>query len=491
MIEGERLRRRLSDYIRSAWHIVEPATIYTHGWHIDAICDHLEAVTSGEIRNLIINVPPRHMKSLSVAVFWPTWVWASSPEIQWLFSSYAEPLAVRDSVKCRRMLASQWYKARWGHVFRIMGDENRKVKFSNNMGGHRIAVGTGGGATGTGGDIIVVDDPMKAGDADSQAILEEKATWWDETMSTRGNDPRTVKKVIIMQRLNEGDLTGHILSKMREGGTYFEHLCLPAEYEPTTYTTSIGWQDPRKEADELLWGDRFGEEELISLKSSLGERGTAGQLQQRPAPIGGATYKRDWWDDINRYDPDDRQYEVVATWLSVDTALKESESHDFSAISIWDLTSEYRIALTGVWKMRVPFPSLVQHIERIAKEANVDGRLRGVVIEDKQSGTSAIQSLRAGAPEWLRKLIFSFSPRGDKVYRARQASLWCERGAVLLPYPAEGVGWLFNFEAGLFTFPAVVYDDVEDTFSQMIIYLEHYLSAYWQRRVKQMRANAA
>lgn len=154
-VQGERLSRSLVAYQREAWHVVEPHTAYIHNWHIDAITDHLEAVTRGEIRNLLINMPPRHEKSLNVSVFWPTWVWTSQAFVQWLYSSYVQALSTRDSVKCRRLIQSQWYQERWGHVFHMTGDQNVKTRYENDKNGYRIATSVGGVGTGDGADILV------------------------------------------------------------------------------------------------------------------------------------------------------------------------------------------------------------------------------------------------------------------------------------------------------------------------------------------------
>ncbi len=154
-IDKELAQRSLSEYIRQAWHIVEPGNRYVPGWHIDAICEHLEAATRGEIRNLIINIPPRHMKSLITCVFWPTWLWTSRPETRWLFSSYGENLSIRDSIKCRRIIQSNWYQKNWGDTFQLTGDQNSKTRFENDKTGYRLATGVGGLGTGDGGDFLV------------------------------------------------------------------------------------------------------------------------------------------------------------------------------------------------------------------------------------------------------------------------------------------------------------------------------------------------
>jgi predicted phage terminase large subunit-like protein len=479
MLQAEFWRRSLSEYAKAAWGVVEPAARYAHNWHIDAICEHLEAVTWGEIRNLAINIPPRCMKSLLVSVFWPTWTWTNLPETQFLFASYAEALALRDSVKCRRVIFTPWYQERWGGLFQITGDQNQKSKFENDRGGHRIAAGLGGSITGEGADIIVGDDLVKAKDADSEAVLDAAVAFWKETLSTRGNDPKTVRKVLIMQRLSQRDPTGFILEEMRKGGEHFELLILPMEYERSTYVTGLGWSDPRREEGELLWPERFGRQEVELLKKTLGERGAAGQLQQRPAPPGGMVFRKAWWEGQSRYRYG--KLEAVSRWLSVDSALKDEDENAYSVISTWDMLADYRIALANVWREKVTFPVLIEEITRQAVLAQRGDLLAGVVIEDRVSGTSAVQTLRATAPDWLaeRTIAFPVGQRG-KVYRAKQASVWCERGCVLLPYPSEHTPWLFAFEDELFTFPGSRFADQVDTLSQIVLYLEWYLSSYWQ-----------
>lgn len=471
---------------------MEPATPYVHGWHIDAICEHLEAVTRHEIRNLIINIPPRHMKSLAVSVFWPMWVWASAPATRWLFASYAESLAIRDSLKCRRLIQSPWYQEHFGDVFKLAGDQNQKTRFENDKTGYRVAVGVGGSATGEGGDFIVVDDPIKAADADSDAMRDAANAWWSETMSTRGNDPRTVGKVVIMQRLHQNDLTGYLLENMEHGGAQYVHLCLPAEYEPRPYNGPLTWRDPRGQIGELLWPERFDAESLASLKRELGsERAIAGQLQQRPAPAGGAIFLEAWWIDRNRYDASDARHHnrSVGRWLSIDTAMKDKETSDYSAFAVLELTPEYQLQVRSVTHERLLFPELIRRVEGLATQLNRDGKLRGVVIEDKVSGTSAFQTLAAVAPAWLRPLLIAFQPSGAKEQRWRQASVWCEKGMVILPEPGAAAAWLFDFEAELFTVPAATHDDMADAFSQGIIYLENLLTAGYQSIVRRAIGN--
>jgi len=288
-IAGAEVSLRL--YIEQAWSVLEPTTPFISGWHLDAICDHLEAVFKGDIRNIIINIPPRHMKSLAVSVFFPTWVWINDPSSRWLFSSYAQDLSTRDSLKCRRLIQSLWYQARWSDRYTITTDQNQKTRFENDKTGYRLSTSVDGVATGEGGDYIVVDDPHNVKQAESEIKRNGVLMWWDEVMSTRLNNPNTGRKIIVMQRLHENDLTGHILAK--ELG--YVHLMLPAEYEKDRKCfTNIGFEDPREDEYEPLWEGLYGREALDTLKKDLvSEYAIAGQLQQRPAPRGGGMFQVD------------------------------------------------------------------------------------------------------------------------------------------------------------------------------------------------------
>jgi hypothetical protein len=199
-------------------------------------------------------------------------------------------LSIRDSVKCRTLIESPWYQRFWGDCFALASDQNTKTRFDNDRSGYRIATSVGGTATGEGGDRVVCDDPHNVQEAESDSIRKGTTEWWDVVMSTRVNDPRTAAKVVVMQRCHQRDLSGHLLE---QGG--WEHLCLPAEYEGSSPTTSIGFVDPRQNHEELLWRERFGPKEIADLKISLGSYAVAGQLQQRPSPSGGGIFKRHWF----------------------------------------------------------------------------------------------------------------------------------------------------------------------------------------------------
>lgn len=306
MVELAMCESSLATFIRQAWSIVEPKTPLRWGWHIDAISEHLEAISFGHIQKLLINIPPRHMKSLMTCVFWPCWEWGprKRPTVRWLFSSYAEQLSKRDSLKCRRLIQSDWYQERWGEVYQITSDQNEKMRFENDHTGYRVATSVMGMGTGEGGDRIVVDDPHNVKEGESDLKREAVLLWWDESMSTRGNTPESAR-VIIMQRVHDRDLSGHVLEE-KEG---YIHLCLPARYEGNRVKTVIPldgppFEDPRKNYGEPLWEAMYDDAALHELEGEMSEYAIAGQLQQRPSPRGGGMFKVENFKIVNAYRPD-------------------------------------------------------------------------------------------------------------------------------------------------------------------------------------------
>jgi predicted phage terminase large subunit-like protein len=484
--QAENCAHSLHTYVQNAWSLVEPASPFVDNWHIGLICEYLQAVTDLEINNLIINVPPRHMKSLLVSVFWPTWSWINAPQLRWLTGSYASPLAVRDALKSRRILQSDWYRQRFGRAFKLSGDQNLKGRYENDRTGYRLAFSFNSAVTGEGADVLVVDDPLKAQDADSPQQRERVNEVYDTTLSTRANDPRAARRVIIMQRLHEDDLSGHLLRKMQlDGAPTYEHLCLPTEYAPRLFIPLHGRADPRQKPGELLWPGRFGEKENAAAKVNLGQRGYAGQHDQRPAGLGGNIYQAAWWQGQNRFDLRQAESTVIGRWLSWDTALKDREQHDSSALTVWELLADYRLRLRHASWQKLQFPQLASAIQDEARRWMADGKLRGILIEDKASGISALQTLEQSAAPEIASLLRAFQPgQASKLARARQASLWCERGCILLPEPADEVPWLYEFEDLLYKFPAAQLNDPADSLAQAILYLENLLAEGWRARAR-------
>lgn len=452
-----RARRSLAEFVRQGWEIVEPGAPLLWSWHIDVICQHLEAVSDGRIKRLIINVPPGHMKSLLVSVFWPAWEWIDRPETRTLFSSYAMDLALRDSVRCRDIVTSDWYRNLFRPKWKIKSDQNAKGYFETSRKGFRFSMSVGGRATGFRGNKIVVDDPLNAKEAPSDAARAECIFWWDKVMPTRLNDPRTGAKVIIMQRLHEDDLTGHLVAR---GG--YDHLCLPTEFEEDRRSsTSIGWTDPRKEEGELLFPEMFTPEVLLDLQKELGSDGYAGQHQQRPSPAAGNIFKKAWFQRTYKSLDD-----LVEVWTCWDTALKEKEVNDQSAFTVFGLLKNGDIPILRAGSGHWDTPDVEEFLcENADWLRGVYGdKYRGDYIEDKVSGTTLMRYIRRNRRDLA---LIPVQAETDKVARAKGVTPICEAGRVVLPDPTiypETRDWVLDLVNQVTMFPNGKFKDLTDTF---------------------------
>lgn len=471
--------KSLLDFSKLSWNILEPANPFVSGWHIEAICEHLQALKLGQIRNLIINIPPRHMKSMLVGVNFPAWIWTTAPSAQFLYSSYNAELAIQDSVKCRAIVSSSWYQKFWPHVV-LSDDQNLKARFENTSRGQRIATSVGGGNTGKGGDYIIADDPNNVQERESPLELDKVNNWWKETMSSRLNNLKTGRKLIIQQRVAQNDLTGAML---KEGG--YEHLCLPEEYEPTRKCiTSIGWSDPRIEEGELIWPERIGQPEVKSLQISCGPSGYAGQYQQRPAPRGGLRFKNAWfrkytiidhlekrfiepWEYIGSYILSGREGEVeevpvmeCTRFAIVDPAGTDKEQNDracFTAMGIFALTPKKKLVILGVKREQLDAASgaamIIQTCQRYNCWVGIEKNGLGLGIINKvQSAGIAVRPILA---------------QGDKEARSETAEIRYAAGQIFHPY--EGT-WLTDYESELTMFPNGEFKDQVDVISYAAIY---------------------
>jgi len=448
----------LSRFSEEAWPLIEPKRRFVPGWHIDAISEHLEAVARGEIRNLLINIPPRHSKSSLVCVFFPAWVWLTRPESRWLFASYSQNLSKRDSVKCRRIIESEWYRKKFMIDWELAGDQNEKMKFQNTREGYRLATSVGGTATGEGGDFLVCDDPHKALEVHSETKRNRVLEWWDEEMSTRANDPKTFSKIIVMQRLHDRDLSGHVLSK-----DDYEHLCLPAEYEPRVHFTSLNWSDPRKEEGELLWPERFGKKEIDALKSELGSMAAAGQLQQRPAPAEGNIVRRNWWRFYNRRP--EKFDKIIQAW---DLTFKDSEHGDWCVGTCWGSIGAEKYLL-DMTRERLSFTSQLSAVQNFK---NKWPDTRAIYVESAANGEALIDTLKKKIPG-----IMAVPPRGSKMARAQAISPQIEAGQIYLPSP-ESAPWVSEFIEEWAIFPNG-HDDIVDSSTYGITQLTQTVNFDW------------
>lgn len=490
-LADERVRRSLIRFVERFWPAVEPAIALRPNWHMGAVCAHLEAVSDGRIRRLIINIPPGHAKSLLVCVFWPAWEWLTRPGTRSLYGSYGYSLAERDSIRCKSLILSDEYQAliprkkgRKAPLWQLKGLPDRLDEYHTTAGGFRQVISIGGKATGLRGHRVVIDDPINVVEADSVAALREACRVIDQSLSSRLIDPATGQHVLIMQRVNERDPSGHLLA---QGG--YEHLNLPSEYEgggrcvcpigtPCSQRdgTSIGFRDPRRMPGELLNPEMFTATVLAEAQRALGARGYAGQHQERPAPAEGAmlsiAHTRRRWArrGVTVAPPPDCTVEPLpeapGEWrISADLKATVSQADATSYVAIGVLYRPFgspSCYLVDLYHGRPGFTESISILRRLHERWPQVNKIR---VEDKALGPAVIETLKQELPG-----VEAWMPHGDKVQRwAAVLPLW-EGDNVVLPACAS---WVDEAISEFTTFPGSAYDDRVDMMAQAL--------ADWQR----------
>ena len=466
----------LVEFIKQAWHVLEPVQPYSHGWHMDAICDHLEAVTAGEIIRLLINIPPGTSKSLTTSVFWPAWEWGPKglANMRFIGASHEEGLATRDNLKMRRLVTSEWYQTRW--PTELTGDQNQKTYFENGSTGWRQSCPVTS-MTGRRGDRVLWDDPHSVEDAHSPLKLEGANRVFRETLPTRVNNPDTSAIVIVMQRLNKKDVSGEIIAS----DLGYEQLILPMEYEGPRKPTKIGFVDPRRTPGELLFPARFPRAVVERDKKIMGSYATAGQFQQRPAPIGGGILKagkhmRLW---PAKFDIPDLFFIVQ----SYDTAYTLLTTNDPCACTVWGIfehENRRQAILLDAWTDHLDYPKLKPRVidDWAAKYGGVKNNPMKpsrkpdvVLVESKGSGISLLQDLHVSNIPAV-----GYNPgRADKITRAHLTAPMLELDCFWVLESKRDAGlpisWARPFLKQVEEFPAGDHDDYVDTFTQAAIYM--------------------
>lgn len=436
-IEREACRRSLATFARMAWHVLEPATPLRWGWALDAICAHLEAVSRGEVTRLLMNVPPGTMKSLLTGVIWPAWEWGprGRPATRIIGTAHKQDLAVRDAMKCRRLIQSAWYQARW--PITLTSDQNAKTKFENDRTGFREAMAFAS-MTGSRGDRIILDDPLSADDANSDAALRAAELTFTEALPTRVNNDRSAI-VVIMQRLHERDTSGIILA--RDMG--YTHLCLPMRYEAERRCETPFYADPRQTDGDLLFPERFPETQVAQLERDMGSYAAAGQLQQRPAPRGGGMFKREWFAIVPAAPADCRW---VRGW---DLAATATSTAAYTAGVLIGRAGDGRFYIADARRIQGS-PAEVERL--LVNTAGQDGKqVRGSIPQDPgQAGKAQSQYLI----RQLAGFAYQATPEsGDKETRAQPLAAQAEAGNVMLvrgAWNAEFLDEMAGFPTGKF-----------------------------------------
>ena len=453
--EAAALARDMRQLARENFHVFAQLAFkqlhdepYQDNWHIAAIAHQLNLVANGDIARLIITMPPRTMKSFLASVCLPAWLLGRAPSTKLICASYAQPLSNEFGFEVRRLMQTAWYRS----VFPTTHIDTKKSavdEIKTTKGGYRLSTSVGGTLTGRGADFIIIDDPIKAADALSQTVMASASNWYSNTVSSRLNNQKTGKIVVVAQRLQPEDLPGQLAAT---GG--WEELILPM----------VAWQDQDIElnagqwitrpAGHMLHEDRFGEDEIRRLRSEMTEQDFEAQYNQRPLPPGGALFKLQW---LQRYDKRPPDHEIQGIFQSWDTAYEVAEGNDYIVCSTWALCGR-RYFLLDIFRERLQFPDLQRAVYRQREKwkANL------VIVEKAGSGISLCQNIRS---ETRNLWIVPMPAEGSKQDRASKQSPKFERGEVFVP---EAAPWLKTFEDELMSFPHCKHDDQVDSVVQFL-----------------------
>lgn len=447
------LKQDLTSFIEASFYELNPAQKLLVGPHIEVIATKLEQVRAGKVRRLIINLPPRHLKSHCVTVAFNAFLLGHEPTRHVICASYGQDLADELAAKCRRVMQSQFYRVLFGNVL----DGKQSVSdFETTAGGRRLATSVGGVLTGRGADLIILDDPQKADEALSETSRKAVNTWYDNTLLSRLNDKTKGAIVIVMQRLHQDDLVGHVLEQEK-----WDVLSLPAIAEVDERHLIDGPLGKRyfvRRPGDILHPEREDAASLAATRSTSGEFTFAAQHQQSPVPLGGAIIKRDW---LRYYEPADKPARFQLVIQSWDTANKSGELNDYSVCTTWGSVKN-AYYLLHVCRKRLNFPELKQEARRL----NDQFKPNKIIIDDKASGTQLLQSLKH---DGLYRVTPYSPPAGaDKAMRLHAQSALFENGRVFLPKSAP---WLGDYITELVGFPGSRFADQVDSTTQALDHL--------------------
>jgi predicted phage terminase large subunit-like protein len=443
---------------------------FVPNWHIEVLAAKLSSVRKGRALRLIVNVPPRHLKSLAASIALPAWLLGHDPKLAIVNATYAQDLADAFARDCRAVMASAWYQGLFPTRLRAARPPLRELVTTR--GGSRFATSVGGVLTGRGADVILIDDPLKAADAMSETRRSAANAWFDGTLYARLNDKSQGSIVIVMQRLHEDDLVGHVMRS--EGWDVLSFPAIAEADERYDIETEAGPRTVTRTLGEALHPERESLATLARVRATIGEANFAGQYQQRPAPAGGGVIKAAWF---RRYGPDEtpRFDRIVQSW---DTANKPTELADYSVCTTWGMSGP-NAYLLDVFRKRLAFPDL----ERAVVEEDARFRPEIILIEDRASGTQLVQALVDRGLAHVRGV----APDGDKVMRLHAQSATIENGFVWLPREAP---WLADYLSELALFPASRHDDQVDSTAQALAWMkrrprEQGWLEHWRREAKE------
>ncbi len=452
------LHQDFNAFVERSFQTVTGAQL-ERNWHIDAISYHLARCVTGDLRRLLISMPPRNLKSICASVALPAWILGRDPRKQVVCASYSQDLDNDLAGRERLVMKTDWYRNTFPALATLRDTE---AEYQTTQGGSRYATSVGGTLTGRGADFLIIDDPMKPDERLSKTARDGVINWYRSTASTRLNDKRTGVVIVVMQRLHEDDLVGQLL---RDGD--WEHLCLPAIAAEDLLVPWGPNEQHRMRSGELLHPSREPQQILDALQRSMGSANFSAQYLQKPAPDGGYLVKREW---LKTYLSAPQPSRIVQSW---DTAMKGNAGTDFSVCTTWFEAGEGYF-LVDVYRERLEYPALRTAALRLHERFSPNA----VLIEDKGSGTALIQELR----QQRGISAIAIEPEGDKTSRFDVQSTKFEAGKVHVPNDAP---WLPVFLEELLAFPGSRHDDQIDSVSQFLKWTDQRphgrFDVYWDR----------
>lgn len=476
----------LHAFVKLAWSQIEGNKPFIDGWHIGAICEHLEACVRGDIKTLLVNCPPRMTKSNIISIMFPAWVWIKRPWAKFMYASYAQNISWEHSRICKMLVESPWYKENWGHIVQLSKDQSTKGHFANTALGYRIATSVGGSATGLGGDCLIGDDLNNAADGQSEVTREGVNDWIARVWSTRLNPGGLGINIMTSQRVHEMDASGFWLNKDEDNNIV--KLILPMEYESRRRCKTIilpstngkAWEDPRKKEGELLCPSYKNIKDIREHKLKLGSYNYAGQYQQHPVPESGGLIKREWF-QIWKKDNLPKISYVIQSW---DTALTAHEESAYSACSTWGLfklENVTNVILLTAWRGRINYVDLVKRAARLygnyldIDEEPIESDYKRVpdrlLIEAKASGLPVVSDLIS---KGIPATAFMPDEFGDKLQRVHMITPFIECGRIWV-CSENNEDKLFPDHEMLLSeselFPKAESRDIVDTMTQAFLYM--------------------
>lgn len=470
LVLRERCRRSLSYFVQHCWPIIEPGVVLKWNWHLDVLCTHLEATLERRIRRLIISMPPRSLKSTIVSVFFPAWVWLKSPHERFLTASYAAKLAIRDSVRSRRVMQSEVYQA-LAPGFEFVSDQNEKTRYENNRAGVRVITTPSAATTGEGGNFLILDDPHNVRDVESEDLRVGTVTWSKEAWPSRMNEPNRDVQIIMAQRTHEDDVTGTML---KEAPERWDHVCLPTEYEAAQQAkpTSLGFVDPRTREGELLSPAHFGPSAVAEAREVMGQWAFNAQHQQRPSAVKGTIFDVECFGSYEtlplRFDLEFMSWDFAFQGKNDSAERARIADPSYVVGQYWGAVKD-RLYLVDQVRGQWDFARSLSQFESFCdRHPHVFKKL----IEKKANG-SAIQSSVQGRISGIEMI----EPIGSKVQRALAVQPLQQSGRIWLPARAA---WLKGFLSEAAQFPFTKHDDQVDAMTQSL--------NFWQMKSGRARA---